>query len=628
MSGALNIGSRALTANLAALQVVGHNIANANTAGYSRQSVQLQSAGYQQLGGGYFGKGVELATVERSHSAYLTREARTTSSLAAADATRLARLQQMESLFPMGTGGIGAAMNNMLNAWNDVASSPTHMSARVVVITRGEEFASRLRSTAGQLDAMASSAQQQIEGTVRSVNALAQDLATVNQRLLETAGSAHTPNDLFDQRDQLLRELGQQVQIRAVEGEQGTMNVFVAGSQPLVLGQRAAALAVARDPADSTRLGVSFVQGSTTTPISDASLGGGELAGLVRFLGDDLRAAQNALGRLALATATTVNRQHGLGVDLQGVAGQAFFVPPAAAQGRAAPGNTGSATVSTSVADPQALMASDYEVRFEGGGVSVVRLSDGQPSGLQSPVPASLVFDGLSFSLGAGGHDGDRFTVRPFEAAARGLQLAIGSPDRLAAASPVVVVPGAANQPGLSVESLYAVSGAAVSSAPVQVAFQSDGSYTIDGVLPGTPFTPGQPIVANGWSLTLRGHPSPGDSFEVRPAAPGSATQNAGNAAALLALRDRPTYEGVSLADGYVSLFADVGTRVQGAQFAAGFSAQVASAAEGARAGVAGVNLDEEAARLLQYQQSYQAAAKYLQVAQSTFDTLMQTVGR
>ncbi|MBS3996736.1 MAG: flagellar hook-associated protein FlgK, partial [Hydrogenophaga sp.] len=314
--------------------------------------------------------------------------------------------------------------------------------------------------------------------------------------------------------------------------------------------------------------------------------------------------------------------------DLQGVAGQAFFVPPAAAQGRAAPGNTGSATVSTSVADPQALMASDYEVRFEGGGVSVVRLSDGQPSGLQSPVPASLVFDGLSFSLGAGGHDGDRFTVRPFEAAARGLQLAIGSPDRLAAASPVVVVPGAANQPGLSVESLYAVSGAAASSAPVQVAFQSDGSYTIDGVLPGTPFTPGQPIVANGWSLTLRGHPSPGDSFEVRPAAPGSATQNAGNAAALLALRDRPTYEGVSLADGYVSLFADVGTRVQGAQFAAGFSAQVASAAEGARAGVAGVNLDEEAARLLQYQQSYQAAAKYLQVAQSTFDTLMQTVGR
>lgn len=625
MSGALNIGSRALTTNLAALQVIGHNIANVNTAGYSRQAVQLESAGYQQLGNGFFGKGVEMGTVERSHDAYLTREARITSSLAAADGIRLSRLQQMESLFPLGAGGIGAAMNDMLNAWSDVASSPTNLSARVVVITRGEEFASRLRNTATQIDTLANSAQLQIEGTVRVVNGLASDLATVNQRIIETAGGQHTPNDLFDQRDQLLRELSQHVQISAVPAESGTMNVFVGGSQPLVLGQRASSLATTRDPSDSSRLGVSFVQGTTSTPLSDASLGGGELAGLVRFLNEDLRTVQNGLGRMALATATTINQQHGLGVDLRGDSGQPFFVPPPATLGTAALTNTGSATISASVADASALMASDYEVRFEGGGVRVVRLSDGTVSPSQSPVPATLTYDGLSFDLGTGGADGDRFLVRPFEATARDLQMAIGSPDRLAAASPVMVVPGAGNQPGLSVESLYAVSSP---SAPAQVAFLSDGSYTIDGALPGTPFTPGQPIVANGWSLILRGNPSAGDTFNVQAAPSGSMTQNAGNAAAVLALRDRPVFEGVSLSDGYISLFADVGTRVQSAEFAAGFSSQVASTSESARANVAGVNLDEEAARLLQFQQSYQAAAKFMQIAQSTFDSLLQTVGR
>ena len=148
------------------------------------------------------------------------------------------------------------------------------------------------------------------------------------------------------------------------------------------------------------------------------------------------------------------------------------------------------------------------------------------------------------------------------------------------------------------------------------------------GPPPSYNFKPGEPMVFNGWSLTLRGSPTAGDSFSIGAAPAGSTTQNAGNAGAMLALRDRATFEGVPLSDGYISLFSDVGTRVQGAQFAASFSGQVASTAETARANVAGVNLDEEAARLLQFQQAYQASAKFLQVAQSTFDSLLQTVGR
>ncbi len=638
MSAALNIGTRALTTNLAALQVIGHNIANVNTEGYSRQNVQLQISDYQQFGNGFFGKGVEINTVTRAHDAYLTREASLAKSVASADSLVLSKLKQLEDVFPIGEAGLGAAMNDMLNAWSDVASSPGNLTARVVVIARAEELAARMRNTAGQMDGLKQSSELQVEGTVNTVNQLAKDLAAVNQRIIETQGQTHTPNDLLDQRDQLLSQINQYIQTTTVPADDGTVSVFVGGSQPLVLGQRANSLAMTRDATDSSRVGLSFVQGGVATALDDAVLGGGELAGLMTFLHQDLPDLQNQLGRMALALATEMNEQQSLGIDLKGVAGADFFVPPAQAPGLPAPTNTGNATISAAVADPTALVASDYELRFDAAGVNVVRLSDGQTTSFAS-LPAEV--DGLSFELDAGAAAvGDRFLVRPYAAAARDLNMAISAPDRLAAASPVLVEPGSANSGGLSVENLYAVRPSANLTDTVTLTFLADGSFTTNALDPANPppdnpgpppsynYVPGQRIELNGWSLSLRGSPTAGDSFTVSAAPLGSTQQNAGNASAVLALREQPTFDGVPLADGYASLFSALGTRVQGAQFASAFTAQVATSTETARAGISGVNLDEEAARLLQFQQSYQAAAKFLQIAQSTFDTLLQTVGR
>ncbi len=635
---ALNIGARALNANLAALQVIGNNIANVNTPGYSRQNVSLVSSGYQQMGNGFFGKGVEIGTVERSHNSYLTTEAQKSGSVAAADALRYARLQQLESAFPTGSAGLGSALNDMLNAWTDVSSAPGNLTARVVVVAKGEELASRLRNTAGQIDSLQKTTLAQAEGAVNTINSLAQDLAKINTRLSEVGSGGGTPNDLLDQRDKIISDLNKYVQTTSIPADDGSVSVFVAGSQPLVLGSRANALAVGRDSTDTSRLALSFVQGGVKTPLQQESLGGGELAGLMRFMNNDLVDVQNQLGRMALATAFTVNSQHQLGVDLQGNPGQNFFVPPAAAKGLPVMGNNGSAEISATVADPKALVASDYELRFETGGMSVVRLSDGTSTPVTS-LPAQI--DGLTFNLDNGvGQPGDRFLVRPYEAAARNLQVAIGSPDKLAAASPVMVTPGTGNSGGLSVENLYASSASANLTDPVTITFLADGSFTATGLGPGNPapdnpgppasynFKPGESITLNGWSLTLRGSPGAGDTFSVGAAPAGSIAQNAGNSAGMLALRDMTTFDGLALSDSYVGLFSDIGTRVQSAKFATSFSANVANTAETARANVAGVNLDEEAARLLQYQQAYQASAKFLQIAQSTFDTMLQIVGR
>ena len=586
----------------------------------------MQTSGYQTLGGNYYGKGVEIGTVSRTHSAYLTRESQLATSVAAADSERFSRMQQLEGLFPIGEDGLGAAINNMLNAWSDVASSPTNLSARVVVLARAEDLSARLRDTAGEIDSLAYSGRMQLDSSVTSINRLAQDIAKVNQRIIENQGTTGEPNDLLDQRDALLGELSQYVQISTVSADDGSTSVFVAGSQPLVLGQRANSLTTVRDSIDTSRLHIGFVQGGTTQALDDASVGG-QLGGLLSFLGQDLPQMQNLLGRMALALNTEMNTQHRLGVDLKGNAGADFFVPAAPSAGMPGGANTGSAELAATVSDATALKASDYEVRFDALGVNVVRLSDGVSTAFTS-LPAEL--DGLRFDVTAGAaNPGDSFRVRPFADAARNMQVAVGAPDRLASASPVQVTPGANNAGGMSIEGLYAVSPSVYPITDVTLEFQADGSFTTSAD-PSTvyTYTPGKAIEINGWSLTLRGSPAAGDSFTIGAALPGSTPQNGGNAKAVLALRDQATFDGVSMADGYSSLLSVLGTQVQGAKFATGYSSQVADSAENARAAVAGVNLDEEAARLLQFQQSYQAAAKFLQVAQSTFDTLLQTVGR
>ena len=635
MSSALNIGSQALNANLSALQVIGHNIANVNTAGYSRQTVEMRSACYQSMGGFYLGKGVELGTVARMHDAYLTREAQLSSSVASADSERMARLAQLENIFPTGESGLGAAMNDLLNAWSDVASAPTNMAARSVVIGRGEEIASRLRDTAGQLDILTTSARQQVGDTVNNINRLAADIAKINQTILENQGNAGEPNDLLDQRDQLIGELSKLVQVSTVNADDGRINVFVAGSQPLVLGSGAARLAVVPDSIDGSQQRIQFQQGSSTMELSGSALGG-KLGGVVQFIDEDLKDVTNQIGRMALALATTVNTQHALGVNLQGGTGEPFFVPPADVAGLPVPTNTGNAAMHAEVSDPTALKPSDYQVNFTATGVDIVRLSDGQISSFAG-LPAEL--DGLSFQIDSGAAaTGDGFLVRPFAAVARNMQMAVSAADRLAAASPVMVTPGSGNTSGMGIVSLYPVEPSANLTDPVTLTFLADGSFTATGLGPGNPppdnpgpppsynYTPGQPLQFNGWSLTLRGNPSAGDSFAITAAPTTNYGQNGGNAGGMLALRDLATFDGVSLSNGYSAVLSDIGTRVQGAQFAASYSGQVAASNEAARAAVSGVNLDEEAARLLQYQQAYQAAAKFMQIAQGTFDTLLQTM--
>ena len=650
----LNVGSRALLANQAALQTAGHNIANVSTPGYSRQTVVLQTVQGQFTGGGYIGKGVDVQTIQRNHSELLTRQSTAASAVDAGDTVRMDRLRQLQEVFSGGASGIGASINDMMNALSDVVSAPTDLTARSVALTRMDETAARMRDASQRLDEIGYTVAEQLKGSMVAVNSLAKNIAGINEQIARAKGNGQPANDLLDQRDQLIRELNQHIQTSQVAADDGTVSVFVAGSQPLVLGNQAATLSI-DDPIDfgagSGKKVLSFLApgSSTKVELNESMLGGGQVAGLLRFQNNDLAEGRNLLGRMAIAISESMNTQNRLGLTLNGQPGENLFAPISLGNATPSNFNTSTATMALTVADPTALQASSYTVSFTAGDAgSVTRHSDGKVFNFDGsalpPVAVASVFSaqGLGVTRSGAVNAGDQFVINSLQGAAAELQALQYSPTDLAAANPVNAAMGATNGGSLQLASLKATGPITqpATGSPVTIAFTAGSPATYSATVPGPPvatiatgnYVSGEKIAINGWEIALQGAPKSGDTVTV-----GNATdsqygdwykRDTGNASALMALRDVPMFDNATLADGFASAMAQVGTRTQSAQFAAELSSSIAANLERDRTAVAGVNLDEEAARLIQYQQAYQASAKMIQIAQSIFDTLIQGLGR
>jgi flagellar hook-associated protein 1 FlgK len=647
----LNVGSRALLANQTALQTAGHNIANVSTPGYSRQSVVLQTVQGQFTGGGYIGKGVDVQTIQRNHSELLTRQATAASAVDAGDTVRMDRLRQLQEVFSGGASGIGASINDMMNALSDVVSAPTDLTARSVALTRMDETAARMRDASQRLDEIGYTVAEQLKGSMLAVNSLAKNIAGINEQIARAKGNGQPANDLLDQRDQLIRELNQHIQTSQVAADDGTVSVFVAGSQPLVLGNKAATLSI-DDPADfgagSGKKVLNFQQPGSTTKVelNESMLGGGQVAGLLRFQNNDLAEGRHLLGRMAIAISESMNAQNKLGLTLDGKPGENLFAPISLGNATAGSGNTSGATMGLRVADPTQLQASSYEIAFTAAGGSVTRHSDNKVFTFVTiaDLEGIMANDGLAITDGgagtfAGAAANDKFLVNPLAGAAALLKSLQYSPVDLAAANPVNAAMGANNTGTLQMASLRALTNPPGATAPVTITFTGPNSYersdtgaTSYSYTSGVPITFDAATPPTGWSVTLHGAPKAGDTITIdnalNPAYGDWYQRDAGNASALMGLRNVPMFDGATLSDGFASAMAQIGTRTQSALFAAELSSAIATNLERDRTAVSGVNLDEEAARLIQYQQAYQASAKMLQIAQNIFDTLIQGLGR
>jgi flagellar hook-associated protein 1 FlgK len=660
MAGLLTLGARAMFANQAALQTIGQNIANANTVGYSRQSVVLTTSPGQYTGAGFFGKGVDVQTVVRSHNEFLTKEAAASKSMASADATRAEQLARMEKLFPPGTDGLGYAASQFLNAMVDVTSRPSDPSARQVALGRASELAVRFSNAGAQLSDLQGGVVSDLKASVTVVNQLAQQIANVNDQISKTRGTGHTPNDLLDQRERLISQIGEYVAVTTLAADDDTVGVFIGGGQRLVLGNQASALQVSSDPYDPQRAVLALKEGGVNRTLDESVLTGGSMAALLAFQNSDLQDARNLLGQMAAAIGTRVNDQNALGLDLSNPPGRganifnvaAPRVLAAASNARDASGSFVSG-VQASIVNAGQLQASSYKLSSSvSGSYELTRLSDG----LVRSVNDGDTIDGFTLSFSpAAPAEGESFLIEPVGAAALEMRRVLDNPNGLAAASPLTASAAVGNTGTVTVDSIYAVnSGFDVARAPITLEFgdpdpanATNRQYTLtlaDGSVLSGVWSAGQPIgnqpaagIDLGFELRTNGVPRKGDKIALDPTLY-TATNN-GNAKAFLNIQsdafvgrqllpDGSITAGSTINDTYASAMSEIGARVQSATYLSGVSTTVAGDAEATRAGQAGVNLDEEASRLMQYQQGYQAAAKVLQTAQTLFDELMRIATR
>ena len=651
----LNIGARALQANQIGLQTTGHNIANVKTPGYSRQTVSQETVQGLYSGNGYIGQGVDVQAILRTHSDLLTRQAASAAAVKAGDNARLERLTQLQDVFSGGPSGLGAAINDMMNAFSGVANAPTDMTARNVALTRMDETAMRMRGASERLDELGDSVNKQINGSLVQINALAKSIASVNAQIVEAKGNGHSPNDLLDKRDQLIRDLNVHIQTTQIAADDGSIGVFVSSSQPLVLGNTAATLSLGAPDAfpgslTQQQLFFSMPGNAQKVALNQNMLGGGTIAGLLQFQNNDLAEGYALLGRMAAGITDALNTQNKLGLTLDGNRGKDLFKPLELANALTGKGNVTTAAMGLSVYDASKLQASSYNVTFTGtDSGTVTRQSDGKlfQFGGTSTLTLEDVMRGEGLSVNNGtpfnAADKEQFQLNPMQGLAGQMQAQQFSPRELAAANPINAAMGSTNQGTLQLGSLKPTDPAMVlppTGTGVTFIFNAGppSTYTVNGSTTpasgtaGLPYTPGQPITVDGWEITLQGTPKTGDSVTVGNAKDPQYgdwyTRDAGNAGAMLALRDKVLFDGATLSDGFAGAMAQVGTRTQSALFAANLSTAIADNLEQDRTGISGVNLDEEAARLLQYQQAYQASAKMLSIASNIFDTLMQSVGR
>lgn len=651
MSSLLGLGTRAMFANMANLQTIGNNIANANTKGYSRQELQLETAGGQFTGAGFFGRGVNIQTITRSYDRFLTTQAAAAASTAAFDTTRAGQLKQLENVFTLGEKGLGHAAGQLLNSFVDVANNPRDASARQVVLTRAQELSARFLAAGEQLNAIQGGVAQDMKTAVATVNSLAQQVAALNKQISAQNGTGHSPNDMLDQRDRLIAEISQQINVTTIEAGDGSVGLFVGGGQSLVLGANVSPLKATPDPYDSSKLQLAMQEGGVDRLIPASAIAGGSIAGLMKFQNEDLTAARNLLGQMAVSISGAINQQQAMGLDLG--TPSAFGSPVfsvGAPRTLPADSNAGTASIGVTVSDFTHVQASDYEMRYDGSDYALVRLSDGRTVDgspfSAADLAAGVDVEGLQIRLNAGtAVAGDRFLLQTVTGAAQDMRTVLTDPKGIAAASPVTASFGAGNTGTASVASLGMVDTSLDRTLTANISFSSatgdynwqlvDAGGTVTSSGTGA-WTAGSSINLNGFALQLNGVPRNGDTLSIKPT--DSTGANNGNALALANL-DKVAFVGAqtlggtlvpgrTITDAYASAISNIGVRVQSANSSSTISGSFAAAAESARVNKAGVNLDEEAARLIQFQQSYQASAKVLQVAQTLFDTLLQAAGR
>lgn len=619
------------------LSTTQHNIANANTPGYTRQSTILSAQLAQSTGFGFVGQGVAVTGVVRAYDQFLTSQVRQEQSQASYLSTYLASIKQIDNMIADPAAGVSPAIQDFFSATNGMANAPESIPARQSVLSTAQSAVNRFQAMDQRLTDISNSLTGQLTGSIQNVNTYAAQISTLNTSIKNAVASAQPgqqPNDLLDQRDQIINLLNKEIKVTVQPQTDGSLNVFIGNGQALVVGEQVMGLQGVQNPSDPSKVDVAYLYNGKTITLQQSSLQGGNLGAYLTFRDQTLEPARNALGRVAIGLATSINQQNQMGQDLNGALGGNIF-NAAAPRVSVGANNTGGATVSATISSVSALTTSDYQLKFDGTNYSMTRLTDNVVTSLGATLPG-LSVDGISASIATGAMNaGDSFLIRPTANAARDIAVMTTDPNKLATAAPMrasaalgntgtgAIAAGTVNTPLPLNANLQA---------PVSITFTSPTTFDVVGAGTGNPVglvypTASGNITYNGWTTQITGAPAAGDVFNM--ASNTTATGDNRNALLMAAMQTQNLLANgtTSFQGAYSQLVGSIGAKTSELTVTSLAQDAMVTQTVANQQSVSGVNLDEEAANLIRYQRAYQAAAKAMQIANTMFDSLL-TLGR
>ncbi|MEJ3667174.1 flagellar hook-associated protein FlgK [Stutzerimonas stutzeri] len=683
MADLLSIGLSGLAASKTQLSITGHNITNVNTPGYSRQDATQATRSPQFSGAGYIGSGTTLVDVRRTYSEFLTSQLRSSTSLNRDVEAYKSQIDQLDSLLAGTTTGITPSLQKFFSALQTAAEDPANIPARQLVLAEAEGLARRFNTVYDRLSEQNNFTNKQMSAVTDQVNRLAGSIGSLNEAIAIAAANGKQPNDLLDARDEAVRQLSGYIGVTVVPQDDSSFNVFIGSGQPLVVGSKVARLEVVPGQGDPNRHEVQFISGGSRQGIT-SQITGGELGGLIRYREEVLDSTMNSLGRLALAVSDQVNTQLGQGLDLKGQVGSALFGnynDPALAKLRvnAFAGNQSNVQPELSITDSSKLTTSDYRLEFDGTSFTARRLSDGKAITVSPAAPgsfpATLSFSfadpnvlppalprdqGFTLVLESAPAAGDKFSLQPTRRGASDIATVLDQADQLAFAAPLRAQAepqnagnGMIGQPSIDNVQAPLIPANLKDMSPLSLSYAAPvapattGTFTLTAptgvtVSPATlSITPGQSNTLNyalefggstvNVSQTFSGRPAAGDTFTLEYNQSGVSDNR--NALKLVDLQSKQTVgvtagiagSGFSFTDGYGELVERVGTLTAQARMDSEATGAILKQATDNRDSLSAVNLDEEAANLIKFEQYYNASAQIIQVARSLFDTLIST---
>jgi flagellar hook-associated protein 1 FlgK len=626
MSNLLSIGRTGLLAAQAGIATTGHNITNSSVPGYTRQGIVQSTLPPLSQGVGYVGTGTQVAQIKRYYDDFLNKQVMNAQSTQGSVDAYLSQISQIDNMLSDSTIGLSPALQDFFRGVQTANSTPSLQSSRTSMLSGAETLAARFHEVSGRLQELQDGVNTTITNTVNGINSYAAQIANLNNQISAlTTDPLNPPNDLLDQRDRLVRELNQQVKITVLPSDNNMLNITFGSGQPLVVGTSHLEMAAVQSPTDPGRTVVSYPATGRSTIIADETFAGGALGGVMDFRRESLDRVQNQIGQVAAGLTQAFNEQHRLGQDLNGDLGGDFFTPLKGYVGydaRNSPLST--AEIDASITDARALTGLDYEVNFGGTPARyTVTRSDGAVTAITNPaVPQEI--DGVTYTFTGAPQSGDRMQVRPTYTAAANFDVAITDYRKIALAAPVATSVPTTNS-GNGTISPGVVNEAYVANplrAPVTLTF-SNGRITGFPDGSSVAYTEGGPLSFGGINFSISGTPQNGDKFTIGPNTSGVGDGRNGVLLAGLQTRNILNNGTATFQGGYAATVNFVGNKTREMQVGSAASETAVDQAVAAQQSVSGVNLDEEAADLLRYQQAYQAAGKVMQVAGQLFDTLL-----